>query len=81
MTGGRTEARLTLRTVPFATWTTRRHHRPAQVAEMRHQNEDVRTRRNFQGVVPWSIIAIVIVVAFVLAASGTDVKDVLEWLE
>ena len=44
------------------------------------QDKEVRTRRNFQGVVPWSIIAIVILVAFALAASGTDVKDVLEWL-
>ena len=64
-------------TVPA--WVTWRQHRPAQATDV-GQDKEVRTRRNFQGVVPWSIIAIVILVAFALAASGTDVKDVLEWL-
>jgi hypothetical protein len=46
-----------------------------------HQDRDVRPRRNLQGVVPWSIIAIVMLIALALAVSGSDVQDVLEWLE
>ena len=48
---------------------------------MPHQDREARSRRNLQGVVPWAIIAIVILVAFAFAATGTDVNDVLAWLE